>query len=57
MKETIDIRQTPPTVTSDSGRIRIGSVSPAFPPVRGPATTCDAGIGSLSPDFPPLRDK
>ena len=49
-----------PTVISDSGRIRIGSVSPAFPPVRGSVTTCDAGkvrIGSLSPDFPPLRDK
>ena len=43
---------------SDSGKVRMGSLSPAFPPVRGPATTSDTGkvrIGSLSPAFTALR--
>ena len=47
-----------PTVISDSGWVRIGSMSPGFPPVRGPATTGDTGkvrIGSVSPAFPPVR--
>ena len=48
-----------PTVISDSGRVRIGSVSPAFPPTRGrPANTSDTGkirMGSVSPAFPPAR--
>jgi hypothetical protein len=55
----IDVRETP-TVISDSAKIRIGSLSPAFPPVRGPANTSDTGkmrIGSLSPAFPALRSK
>jgi hypothetical protein len=41
--------------------VRIGSVSPAFPPVRGrPANSSDTGkvrIGSVSPAFPPTRTK
>jgi hypothetical protein len=46
---------------SDNGKVRIGSFSPAFPPVRGrPANTSDTGkirIGSFSPAFPPARSK
>ena len=45
-----------PTVISDSGRIRVGSIAPAFPPVRSrPANTSDIGrvrIGNASPAFP-----
>jgi hypothetical protein len=48
--------QKQPTGISDSGPVRIGSVSPAFPPVRGrPASSSDTGkvrIGSVSPAFP-----
>ena len=47
-----------PNAISDSGRVRIGSVSPAFPPVRTPANTSDTGkvrVGSVSPAFPPAR--
>jgi hypothetical protein len=48
-----------PAAVSDSGRVRIGDASPAFPPVRGaPANTSDTGkirIGDASPAFPPLR--
>jgi hypothetical protein len=53
----IDVRETP-TVIFDSAKIRIGSMSPAFPLVRGPANTSDTGkvrIGNLSPAFPALR--
>lgn len=48
-----------PTVISDSGSVRMGSVSPAFPPVRGkPGNSSDARkvrMGSVSPAFPPVR--
>ena len=47
-----------PLVISDSGRVRIGSASPAFPPARGPANTNDSGkvrMGTASPAFPPVR--
>jgi hypothetical protein len=48
-----------PAVISDSGRVRIGDASPAFPPARGAlANTSDTGrirIGDASPAFPPLR--
>jgi hypothetical protein len=57
-KSSDDVRDKP-TVISDSGRIRIGNMSPAFPPVRGPATS-DTGkvrIGNMSPAFPPLRSR
>jgi hypothetical protein len=57
-KDAISTKESP-TVISDSGRVRIGSASPAFPPVRGtPANTSDAGtirMGSASPAFPPVR--
>jgi hypothetical protein len=50
-----------PAGISDSGRVRIGDASPAFPPVRGaPANTSDSGkirIGSASPAFPPVQSR
>ena len=49
------------TVISDSGRVRIGNSSPAFPPVRGiPTNISDTGkvrIGNSSPAFPPLQSR
>ena len=49
------------TGISDSGRVRIGSMSPAFPLVRGkPVNTSDSGkirMGSMSPAFPMLRGR
>jgi hypothetical protein len=58
MKEAIDVREIP-TVISDSGQIRIGSASPAFPPARGRPTnrTEEVRIGSVSPAFPPVRGR
>lgn len=55
MKGTVDVRQIPPTAISDSGRIRIGSLSPAFPSALA---TSDAGkirMGSMSPALPPVH--
>ena len=50
-----------PTVISDSGRVRIGNSSPAFPPARSkPANISDAGnvrIGNSSPAFPPVQSR
>jgi len=50
-----------PAVISDSGKIRIGAASPAFPPARGkPANAIDSGkmrIGDMSPPFAPSRRK
>jgi hypothetical protein len=50
-----------PTVISDSGRVRIGNTSPAFPPARSkPANISDAGnvrIGNTSPAFPPVQSR
>jgi len=50
-----------PTVISDSGRVRIGSLSPALPPVRHETAKTDdmakVRIGSLSPAFPAVRSK
>jgi hypothetical protein len=49
------------TVITDSGRVRIGNTSPAFPPARSkPAKVSDTGkvrIGNTSPAFPPARSK
>jgi hypothetical protein len=49
------------TVISDSGRVRIGDMSPSFPPVRRrPANISDSRkvrIGDMSPCFPPLRGR
>jgi hypothetical protein len=48
--------------TQDSGRVRIGTMSPTFPPVRGAAsaTSADSGqvrMGTMSPTFPPVRTR
>ena len=47
-----------PTVT---GKVRIGDVSPAFPPVRDrPINVSDSRkvrIGDIAPAFPPLRSR
>jgi len=48
--------------TQDSGRVRIGTVSPTFPPARGdtPVTLADSGqvrMGTVSPTFPPARTR
>ena len=49
------------TAISDNGRVRIGDLSPSFPPVRDSATnTRDSRkvqIGDLSPSFPAVRTK
>ena len=57
----VSTKETPAAV-SDSGRVRIGNSSPAFPPVRGrPSNISDTGkvrVGNTSPAFPPVqRDK
>jgi hypothetical protein len=43
----------------DSGKVRIGDMSPSFPPVRAaPTGANDSGkvrIGDMSPSFPPAR--
>lgn len=56
----IDVRENP-AVISDSGKVRIGDMSPSFPPARGkPANASDSGkvrIGDMSPSFPPLRSR
>ena len=45
-------------VISDSGKVKMGAYSPAFPPVRAaPGTTSDrrnVRLGAYSPVFPPL---
>ena len=57
MKDVKDSQSS--TGISDSGRVRIGDASPAFPPVHGaPANTSDPGkirIGDASPAFPLVR--
>jgi len=59
--EKIDEREFPTVISDSSGLVRIGSLSPAFPPVRSkPANTDDTGkvrMGSLSPGLPRSRTK
>jgi hypothetical protein len=49
------------SVISDSGRVRIGDMSPSFPAVREkPSHVSDSRrvrIGDMSPSFPPLRKR
>ena len=57
----VDVREIP-AVISDSGKVRVGNFSPAFPPpVRGtPAHVSDSGkvrVGNFTPAFPPLRSR
>ena len=52
--------QNTPTVIFDSGTVRIGALSPAFPAARsGPANASDTKvrIGALSPAFPAFPAK
>jgi hypothetical protein len=59
VRESRTVSSDSPSAISDSGRVRIGDVSPAFPPVRAkPANVSDSRkvrIGDVSPAFPPLR--
>ena len=48
----------PTSDIQDSGRVRMGAVSPAMPPVRISTETKDAGkvrMGAVSPAMPPVR--
>jgi len=51
--------RTPAREIDDKGKVRIGDMSPGFPPLRTtPAATKDSGrvrIGDMSPGFPPPR--
>jgi len=48
-----------PADVKDAGKVRLGSESPSFGPIRAaPANTADAGkvrLGSESPSFGPVR--
>jgi hypothetical protein len=50
-----------PTQVEDSGRVRIGAISPSFAPVRAaPASTKDDAkvrLGAISPSFSPVRNR
>ena len=39
------------TVISDNGRVRVGAVSPAFPPAK-PGNASKVRMGAVSPAFP-----
>ena len=45
--------------TADHGKVRLGGVAPALPPVRvTPGTVADSGkvrLGGMSPSLPPVR--
>jgi hypothetical protein len=49
----------PPVEVRDSGKVRIGTMSPSFPAVRPtPTDVSDTGkvrIGTMSPSFPTVR--
>ena len=53
-----DVR-VPHPATQDDGKVRMGTMSPTFPPARSkPADVADSGrlrMGTLSPTFPPVR--
>jgi len=55
---TADVHAIPPSI-ADSGKVRVGNISPAFPPVvPTPTKVADSGkmqIGNISPAFPPRR--
>lgn len=58
VKEISAVKMSPPAI-KDHGTVRMGLVSPAFPPVRAtPANVADGEkvrIGLVSPAFPPVR--
>jgi hypothetical protein len=51
----------PSPAIQDRGKVRMGTMSPTFPPVRTkPANFADSGrirLGTMSPTFPPLRPR
>jgi hypothetical protein len=53
------VQSTSSPGTKDSGKIRIGTLSPTFPPARAkPDNVADSGrlrMGTLSPTFPRTR--
>jgi hypothetical protein len=54
-----EVARVPDPTTQDDGKVRMGTLSPTFPPARNkPATVADHGrlrIGTMSPTFPPVR--
>jgi hypothetical protein len=52
---------TPGPATGDDGKVRMGTMSPTFPPVRDrPANSADTGrlrMGTMSPTFPLSRNR
>jgi hypothetical protein len=52
---------TPSPAIEDCGKVRMGTMSPTFPPVRiHPANLADDGrlrMGTMSPTFPPVRTR
>jgi hypothetical protein len=52
---------SPSPAIADNGKLRIGTMSPSFPPARAtPAKLGDSGrlrMGTLSPTFPPARTR
>jgi hypothetical protein len=60
MNKATSVRETPAGI-SDSEKVSLGAVSPAFPPARGkPANATDTAkvrLGAVSPAFPPACTK
>lgn len=59
--DAIEVRETP-TVSSDSGKVRLGNYTPLFPPPVAKPTMniSDDGrvrIGNYTPLFPRLRSR
>jgi len=55
------VASTPSPAIMDDGKMRMGTMSPSFPPVRAkPANLTDDGrlrMGTMSPMFPPVRPR
>ncbi len=55
------VAPTPSFATRDDGRVRMGAMSPNFPPAPAkPENVADSGrmrMGTLSPTFPPARTR
>jgi hypothetical protein len=53
------IAPIPAFATRDNGRLRMGAMSPSFPPAPPePENVADSGrmrMGAMSPTFPPVR--
>ena len=55
------LASTPSPATKDNAKVRVGAMSPTFPPARDrPANVADSGrlrMGAMSPTFPPVRTR